>query len=316
MTFFIGTDEAGYGPNLGPLLITATAWQFPAGTTAEQCWDQLSEAVCSHSPERADQLQVADSKQLYSPGKSITALEKAVLSILRLSDQTPTTFQELGQAVAGQPFQQDIGQETCLNDEPIRLPLDTAPDLIDRSTQKLKQTLQSAQATLVSVRSRVIFPPEFNRLVEQAGSKGRVLSTETLKLVADLIREYQPDSAQVICDKHGGRNRYDELLSAAFDDRMVFRQEEGRHLSRYRLDQTEFRFQTKAEEHLPVALASMVSKYVREVAMHEFNAWWRERIPSLKPTQGYPVDAARFWDDIADEADRQSIPKESIWRCR
>ena len=23
---FIGTDEAGYGPNLGPLVVAATAW--------------------------------------------------------------------------------------------------------------------------------------------------------------------------------------------------------------------------------------------------------------------------------------------------
>src|SRR5580700_8182358 len=29
MGFVIGMDEAGYGPNLGPLVLTATVWEVP-----------------------------------------------------------------------------------------------------------------------------------------------------------------------------------------------------------------------------------------------------------------------------------------------
>ena len=29
MAYLIGTDEAGYGPNLGPLVISATLWEVP-----------------------------------------------------------------------------------------------------------------------------------------------------------------------------------------------------------------------------------------------------------------------------------------------
>ena len=29
MSFLIGTDEAGYGPNLGPLTIAGTLWAVP-----------------------------------------------------------------------------------------------------------------------------------------------------------------------------------------------------------------------------------------------------------------------------------------------
>ena len=35
MQLMIGTDEAGYGPNLGPLVVTATAWR------AMQAWRSL-----------------------------------------------------------------------------------------------------------------------------------------------------------------------------------------------------------------------------------------------------------------------------------
>ena len=30
MTLVIGTDEAGYGPNLGPLVVAATVWDVAA----------------------------------------------------------------------------------------------------------------------------------------------------------------------------------------------------------------------------------------------------------------------------------------------
>ena len=29
MQYLLGTDEAGYGPNLGPLVVTATVWEVP-----------------------------------------------------------------------------------------------------------------------------------------------------------------------------------------------------------------------------------------------------------------------------------------------
>ena len=29
MGYLIGTDEAGYGPNLGPLVISASVWHVP-----------------------------------------------------------------------------------------------------------------------------------------------------------------------------------------------------------------------------------------------------------------------------------------------
>ena len=36
MAFLIGTDEAGYGPNLGPLVISATVWEVPDGARQRQ----------------------------------------------------------------------------------------------------------------------------------------------------------------------------------------------------------------------------------------------------------------------------------------
>ena len=84
----------------------------------------------------------------------------------------------------------------------------------------------------------------------------------------------------------------------------------------YRVGELEFCFRTKAEAILPVALASMVSKYVREVVMTQFNRFWQQHVPDLKPTKGYPVDAARFWTDIEPTVKKLKIAKSDVWRCR
>jgi len=67
---------------------------------------------------------------------------------------------------------------------------------------------------------------------------------------------------------------------------------------------------------LPIALASMLAKYVRELHMALFNEFWAENVPGLKPTAGYPNDARRFLADIADARARLGIPDEILIRRR
>ena len=58
-------------------------------------------------------------------------------------------------------------------------------------------------------------------------------------------------------------------------------------------------FRPEAEEvHLPVALASMTAKLVRELTMARFNRYWSSRMPGLKPTAGYVQDARRWLVDV------------------
>ena len=58
----------------------------------------------------------------------------------------------------------------------------------------------------------------------------------------------------------------------------------------------------------------MVSKYVRERLMEEFNRFWQERTPGLKPTAGYPGDAERFYDAIRPTAEKLGITEAALWR--
>lgn len=317
MPLLIGTDEAGYGPNFGPLVITATAWQLPDSTTPEDMWSSL-QTVLTSQPARGDQrMHVGDSKQVYSAGRSIAPLERSVHALLRNSDCKADTVGRLGASVSSSAFEADyagVCQNTVAD---FSLPVACDPSNIDRDAESFATALQEAGIKLMGVRSRIMFAPEFNRGVRATGSKGMVLSAATLQLVREMtdICDGTP-CGSVVCDKHGGRNRYDDLISQAFDDELVFRLEESGPSSRYRLGQLDFCFRTKAEEVLAVAFASMVSKYVREVVMMQFNNFWQHHLPDLKPTKGYPVDAKRFRNDIESKAAELDIAMDDIWRCR
>ena len=314
----IGTDEAGYGPNLGPLTVTATAWEIPEGVEPASLWEEFSKVV-TNAPTRGDQrLFVADSKQVYSSGDGLEDLEVAVLAFLRTLDCPVSTIDELCQGISGANFT-TLYQEEAWNSTPGKsLPCDASEDHILEWQQTLADVMLQKQIRLLGIRSRIMFPKEFNQRVAESDSKGVVLSNATMELVRELVDQFTDDDASVfvVCDKHGGRNRYDELIASHFDDQFVFRMEEGRERSRYRMGRIEFCFRTRAEELLPVALSSMVSKYLREVLMHQFNEFWATHVPGLKPTQGYPVDAKRFRDDIAEAIRVLQLSEVQFWRNR
>ena len=169
---------------------------------------------------------------------------------------------------------------------------------------------------LVAIRADVVEPSRFNRLVRQYDNKAAATSRVAMNLLRGIWHPEHETEVLVVADKHGGRNRYEPLLSEAFDGANVITVEEGAERSTYRVGKGELRFQPRAEEHGPVALASMTAKYLRELAMHQFNAFWCEHLPGIKPTQGYPLDAKRFRAEIAEPQRRLEMTDDVLWRER
>jgi ribonuclease HII len=313
----IGTDEAGYGPNLGPLVVAGTLWEVPDDLNPMDLWESL-QSVLTCAPERNDRrLHVADSKAVYSANRSLEDLEVPVLAFLGSLGCSAETLDSLGEQLAGPSFRVAYESEVWNAVPGLTMPAASSAEHIQEWQSELQAELQAADVRLVAIRTAIVFPRQFNSLVDAAGSKGAVLSETTLRLVAELMAVGPSDQAAlVVCDKHGGRNRYDEVIASQFDDEFVFRLEESRHVSRYRMGRTEFCFRTKAEELLPVALSSMVAKYLREVLMRQFNHYWSARIPGLRPTQGYPLDARRFRDEISETFALLGISESDLWRNR
>src|SRR5262249_16858042 len=120
-------------------------------------------------------------------------------------------------------------------------------------------------------------------------------------------------------DKHGGRNNYAAVLQHALPDAMIVAREESAGRSVYSALGLErdirFTIQPRADiEHFCVALASMVSKYVGEALMAEFNGFWQRHIAELKPTAGYPTDATRFLKAIRPAMRQLGIDESAVWR--
>ncbi|MFO0916783.1 MAG: hypothetical protein U0872_00505 [Planctomycetaceae bacterium] len=317
MPLLIGMDEAGLGPNLGPYVVTATVWETGEPANKLNLWQAAKSAVTDAPQLNDDRLHIADSKAVFQPGKGLAALERGVLAACQMLEnwvcRTDLDLRRRLLPKSGPSV--DFGP--CYSSDDLNLPLEADAADIRSKSGRWQSTLESAGIQLLAVRSTIVEPMLFNLLIDEHQNKARALSLVSLRLLQQVLAEVGPQlPALVYCDKHGGRDRYDLLLAETFPDEFVFRVQESSLLSVYRLGNLEVRFLPRAESHLPVALASMVSKYVRELAMLRFNRFWMAHIPGLKPTQGYPVDARRFRDAIAETQQSLRIPDNQLWRCR
>lgn len=323
MAYLIGIDEAGYGPNLGPLVIGGTVWEIP-----EANWEDLFDRLGPEIARPADRssstwLTVGDSKALYSPQKGLAALELAVQALLAQSNQQSEYDYDLIESLALNPWPSSdtppwyATTHRTLPAEPLAG--STSPQVFSK---RLADHLSQSKIRFHRAATRVLEPDFYNQRCREAGNKATVLSEESIDLLGQLIDDL-PDPTQPIycqCDRHGGRTHYGPLLQSRFSDIFVENYGESPEQSVYRWgpDQrrVEVRFSPGGERHWEVAWSSMVAKYLRELAMDRFNHFWQTQDQALKPTRGYPVDAKRFRQDIEVVRKRLQISEDLFWRER
>jgi hypothetical protein len=308
MTLVIGTDEAGYGPNLGPLVIAATAWRIDAEPDAVET--RLATAI-----ESAATGLWGDSKKIYRAGAGLEALERGVLVGMALASRglTPSSWAALMEAL-GETSCTDLPENPAL--ERLTIPRHQhAPSCTDRSIA-IGEALAAFGIRLEAMRTRIIQPAAFNAMLDRGLNKSDILSQATLDLASSLATRAAPGEPRLVwCDRHGGRRRYAPLVTRAFDLSLVRPLEETAGRSAYELPPGgRIEFTVGGESRIPVALASMTAKYLRELSMAAFNTEWCERASGLEPTAGYPADALRWRRDAAAAIEAAGIPSDMIWR--
>ena len=185
--------------------------------------------------------------------------------------------------------------------------------------RKLRAGLDRAGIRLRALGGRAIFPVDFNRVVEGYGNKSDALSAISMDLLSDIMAPLAGSRVSVICDKHGARNHYVTIVQHYFPEWLVMVRQEGHRRAATRLGPTPCRRRSAfaaGPSAMPVALASMAAKYLRELAMRAFNEYWRRHLPELRPTAGYAQDARRFKRDIAQLQTTLKIEDRVLWRCK
>ncbi|MCC6508010.1 MAG: hypothetical protein IT423_02810, partial [Pirellulaceae bacterium] len=274
-------DEAGYGPNLGPMVVAASAWRVPREMGEEQFAQQLHgpfsplpwSAQCLHIP-------LGDSKQLYSPAHGLRTLEAGLLAMLAqtldLFKCLPreTTAESTGETNKFRTLLQTLDVTTAADwttDEvPGRLPwynhiasdlpLHVSADEVARLSRLAQGFLAPIGIQLLSVRVLVLVEERFNQLIHQLGSKGRLLSTVTMELVQNMLRDHTAAPVEVFCDRQGGRKKYAcVLLEAMPEDWFDTLAEQPLRSSyrRQRAPELKIHFSVGGDSFPPTALASM-----------------------------------------------------------
>lgn len=317
---WVGIDEAGYGPNLGPLVMTAVVAESPDDRPPD-VWGDLASTV-SRAGCRDHRLWVDDSKRVYRGGMGLDRLDAAALAVLG-GVASPSTLGELLAALGAKGRGDDApgcglglwcdGQDPPWPSGGANLRLAAVGD----------GGFDAAPWKVVSVRSIVLDPASFNSgLARVGGTKADLHFHVFTSLLGPIWESARAGETTIVRgDKHGGRHFYFDRLADAFPEVWIDRGEEGPALSRYTLRgdgrrlELGLRPRADADDGL-VALASMVSKALREHWMAVFNAHWQARLPDLRATAGYPADAARFRAAIEPLCEARGLARDQWWRAK
>lgn len=316
MAYQIGTDEAGYGPNLGPLTICGTRWIVPQEEI--ELYELLSLSV-SNRPGDKSRIAICDSKALYKSSGTIANLERSVLSLLfGAFEILPTNLAELESLLHCEvDFSPEKLFRNCKSE--ISLPMAANPAEVEDLGLRFRNDCQTRSVAIDQVVCKAIFPERFNSLIKCCGNKAELLSTQSIDIVHQLLAPCSTN-VNITCDRHGGRSKYLGLINQYLTTDFVSIQFEKQHASQYRWLKDDsaisLEFRTGGESFLPAALSSMIAKYVRELTMQIWNQFWALKVPGIKPTKGYPVDARRFRSEITAAMKELKIAEQLVWRSR
>lgn len=301
-TVLVGIDEAGLGPILGPLVVSAAAFSVSSEKANVDMWQLLPESISSNKKNLAGRILVCDSKKAYTPAVGIGFLEKTILTFLKFhSNKAPETAGQLIDFLCPQDKQRilDYPWYKTIPTQKIKC----NPDEVSISASVLKRDMTAAGINLLKLKSFCLDAGTYNELIEKMKNKAAVVFHLVSRLIDEVIRGSQHKDFHFIIDRQGGRTHYAQHLRTMFSgmDLKILKEEEN--FSSYQLTSSykniRMDFAVKADDDfMPVCLASMACKYLRESLMIAHNNYFLEKCDKLKPTCGYWTDGKRFLEDL------------------
>ncbi len=320
----VGIDEAGYGPSMGPLTIGATAWRVPSALDATDM-TQLLEPEFLPKPLKSNSAHVpiGDSKKIHRDKLAVEGLLLGARFLCFAAEgRVPDDWDSQIASFALEDWKRMSGIAWYL---PRRSSYGVRLDEVILSYSQYFDAallkLRKHSIELAGIRMRVIDEIEFNRQVDRIGNKSTLLSESSLGLVKETIAAFSKtgEAIEVYCDKHGGRNRYQSILTFMFDQEWFEIESEGRDCSRYSSQWSghpmRVQFTVDGDSIFPSAAASILAKWTREELMDRLNGFWQSKVKEgVASTAGYYVDAMRFAKQIEQTATKTGLSRDQRWR--
>lgn len=275
MKIYSGIDEAGLGPILGPFCAAVTTFKSP---------EPLKELL---EDQQKKLFYVDDSKKVFQGKYGFKRLELNVLSFYHaLYNELPVSFNSFIPTLT-----------SIWNNQNIPLPIQANQEEILNRSNDIKSLFKNRGIELLNIKRTCVSPTNFNKLLDIWDNKSiacQKIMNPLLLTATDLNTQ-----SSITVDKQGGRKFYKEYLQELIPgNKIMIIKEEDTH-SHYTLGNIDIHFKAKADSSdFTVALSSMFSKYMRELAMLSFNMYWDKKLPGIKRTAGYYTDGMRFIDDL------------------
>ncbi|MHC4130368.1 MAG: ribonuclease H family protein [Planctomycetota bacterium] len=319
MFVFIGIDEAGFGPLLGPLVVSSSLFSVPEHLISADFWQVLRKSVSEQKKALAGRLLVTDSKKAYNRRTGTKHLVRTVLAFLKCLGQNPSTLDELVTLLCPELLERLETYPWYKNSASYEISIDEAD--VNIASDVLRNDMKASGIEFLGFNSCCLDVAHYNKMVKAVKNKSSVLFTATSYLIQYAFENLGDRQLQVLVDRQGGRVHYRKILQRMFPDMELKILQEKSSMSSYELQSGQkkmrLHFVVGADmKFLPVSLASMVSKFLRELLIENINSYFVHRCSDLKPTAGYWKDGLRFIKDLENSDFALDVDMKQLIRCR
>ncbi|MBN2713581.1 MAG: hypothetical protein JXR97_14260 [Planctomycetes bacterium] len=318
-----GIDEAGLGPAFGPLTVSCCALRVPDKSDESSPWALLDKSVTRDKKRGDKRILVTDSKVVHG-SRSCSGLERAALSFLGSSIEGcafPFDRNTMLSAIRSNEALSSIDSYEWYRCCDWKLPHYVSQDELESDTDSMRKDMAENNVELSLFTGSVIFAGELNKRFDRGLNKSEAVMAEVAAHICSIASTHSEENISITVDKQGGRNAYMPFLMDIFPGAWIDINAEGADCSSYTVRRGTGRldicFKPKADLNaFCVALASILSKYLRERFMDDFNSYFCSKVEGLKPTAGYHGDAPRFLDGIKPFIEHENIHMDLLLRKR